>query len=70
MLVLSSVVGIRICAVTAGIKKFKSIEKEKKKKRKDDKIGLLGKAKLNTIEFLISKALTLICMKYFCNFNA
>ena len=65
--VTSSVIGIKICAVTAGIKKFKSIIK--KKKKKDDKIVLLGKAKLNTIEFLISKALSLIRMKYFCNFK-
>ena len=50
----SSVVGINICAVTAGIKKYKSIKKKKKKKH--DKIVLLGKDKLNTIEVLISKA--------------
>ena len=51
----SSAVGIKICAITAGIKKYKSIIKKKKKKH--DKIVLLGKDKLNTIEVLISKAL-------------
>ena len=52
---MSSAVGIKICAITAGIKKYKSIIKKKKKKH--DKIALLGKNKLNTIEVLISKAL-------------
>ena len=51
----SSAVGLKICAITAGIKKYKSIIKKKKKKH--DKIVLLGKDKLNTIEVLISKAL-------------
>ena len=40
----------------AGIKKYKSIIKNKKKKH--DKIVLFRKYKLNTIEVLISKALT------------
>ena len=47
-------IGIKICAVTVGIKKYKPIIKKKKKKH--DKIVLLGKDKLNTIEVLISKA--------------
>ena len=51
----SSAVAINICAVTAGIEKYKSIIQKKKKKH--DKIVLLGKDKLNTIEVLISKAL-------------
>ena len=51
----SSAVGINICAITVGIKKYKSIIKKKKKKH--DKLVLLGKDKLNTIEVLISKAL-------------
>ena len=51
----SSAVGIKISAITAGIKKYKSIIMKKKKIH--DKIGLLGKDKLNTIEVLISKAL-------------
>ena len=50
----SSVVGIKVLAVTAGIKKYKSAIK---KKKKHDKIVLLGKDKLNIIEILISKAL-------------
>ena len=45
-----------MCAIKAGIKKYKIIIK--KKKMKYDKIVLLGKDKLNTIEFLISKSLT------------
>ena len=52
----SSAVGIKISAITAGIKKYKSIIK-KKKKKKHVKIVLLRKDKLNTIEVLISKAL-------------
>ena len=51
----SSAVGITICVITAGIKIYKSIIK--KKKMKHDKIVLLGKDKLNTIEVLISKVL-------------
>ena len=51
----SSAVRIKICAITAGIKKYKSIIKKKKKNY--DKVVLLGKDKLNTIEVLISKAL-------------
>ena len=51
----SSALRLKICAITAGIKKFKSIIKKKKKKH--DKIVLLGTDKLNTIEVLSSKAL-------------
>ena len=40
----SSALGLKICATTAGIKKYKSIIKKKKKKH--DKIVLLGKNKL------------------------
>ena len=39
----SSAVGIKVCAITAGIKKYKSIIKKKKKKH--NKIVLLGKDK-------------------------
>ena len=53
--IMSFAVGIKICAIIAGIKKYKSIIKKKKKKH--DKILVLGKDKLNTIEVLISKAL-------------
>ena len=51
----SSTIGLKICAITATIKKNQSIIKKKKKKH--DKIVLLPKSKLNNIEFLISKAL-------------
>ena len=51
----SSAVGLKICAITAKIKNYKSIMKKKEKKH--DKIVLLGKDTLNTIEVLISKAL-------------
>ena len=51
----SPAIGLKICAVTAGVKKYKSIIKKKKKKH--DKIVLLAKSKLNSIEVLISKAL-------------
>ena len=53
VLLVLKVIGIKICAVTVGIKKYKPIIK---KKKKHDKIVLLGKDKLNTIEVLISKA--------------
>ena len=49
----SSAVGINICAIIAGIKKYKSIIKKSKKKH--DKIVLLGK--LNIVEVLFSMAL-------------
>ena len=44
--VTSSAIGLKICAIIAGIKKFKSIMK----KKKHDKIVLLAKTKLNPIE--------------------
>ena len=50
----SSAVGIKTYEITAGIKKYKSIMK---KKKKHDKIVLLRKDKLNTFEVLVSKAL-------------
>ena len=48
-------IGLKICAITAGIKKFKSIIKKKKKRH--EKIVLLAKSKLNNIKALIFKAL-------------
>ena len=51
----SSAVGIQICAIILVIKNYKSVIKKKNKKH--DKLELLGKAKLNNIEVLISKAL-------------
>ena len=41
-----SAVGSKICIITEWIKKCKSINKKKKKKQ--DKIELLGKSKLNS----------------------
>ena len=51
----SSAIAIKIAVITAGIKKHKSRIKVKRKKL--DKIVLLAKPKLNTIEVSISKAL-------------
>ena len=51
----SSAAGLNICANIAGIKKYKSVIKKKKKKH--DKILVLGKDKLNTIAVEIFKAL-------------
>ena len=51
----SSAVGLKICVITAGIKKNKSIMKKKKKKH--DKVVLLAKYKLNSIEVFVSKTL-------------
>ena len=52
----NSALGLKICAIAAGIKKYKSIIKKNKKKQ--DKILLLAKTKWNSMEVLISKALT------------
>ena len=51
----SSAIGLTICAITMGIKKYKSIIKKTRKKH--DKKVLLAKSKLNSIEALICKAL-------------
>ena len=48
----SSAIGLKICAITAAIKMYKSVIKNKKKKKKHDKIVLLAKSKLNSIEVL------------------
>ena len=53
--IMSSAIGLKICAIAAGIKKYHSIIKKKKKKHY--KIVLLAKSKLSSIEVLISKAL-------------
>ena len=50
----NSAIELKISAIPAGIKKYKSIIKKKNKKH--DKIVLLAKSKLNSIEVLISKA--------------
>ena len=44
----SSAMRLEICVITAGVKKYKPIIKEKSKKH--DKIILLAKSKLNSIE--------------------
>ena len=51
----SSAVAIKIRAITAGNKNYKSIIKKKKKRH--DQIVFLGEAKLNTIGILIFKSL-------------
>ena len=51
----SSAIGLINCAVTAWIKKYKSIIKKKRKNH--NKIVFLTKSKLNRIEALICKAL-------------
>ena len=51
----SYAIGLIICVITAGIKKYKSIIKKKKKKH--DKILSLAKSKLKSVEVLIFKAL-------------
>ena len=52
--IVSSAIGLKICVITAGITKYKSIIK--KKKKKDSKILSLAKCKLNSVEVLIYKA--------------
>ena len=54
-LVAISTIGLIICVITAGMKKYMSIIKRKRKKR--DRIVLLAKSKLNSIGVIISKAL-------------
>ena len=51
----SSEMGLKICAITAAIKKHKLIIETKRKKH--NHIGLLSKSKINTIEILVSKYL-------------
>ena len=53
--IVSSAVGLKTCAITAGIKKYRSIIKQKRKKHNN--IVLLTKTKLNNTEVLISKVL-------------
>ena len=51
----NSAIELKICAIAAGIKKYKSIIK--KKKNKHDGIVMLAKSNLKRIEVLTSKAL-------------
>ena len=50
-----SAIGLKSLAINAGIKRYRLIIKKKQKKQ--DKMALLAKFKLNSIEVLISKAL-------------
>ena len=50
--IMSSTIGLKLCAITAGIKTYKSIIKKKKKNHVE--IVLLAKTKLNSIEVLTS----------------
>ena len=60
--IMTSQVGMNICSITAGIKKYKSIINKNKKKR--DKLVLLEKVNLNAIEVLDSKALIDWCINH------
>ena len=51
----SSAIGLNICVITAGFKKYKSLNKKNKKEH--DKTISLAKSKLNSIEVVISKHL-------------
>ena len=53
----SSAIGLKIYAITAGIKKYKSIIKKRKKERYKE-------ALLNSIEVLISKSLIDSCISH------
>ena len=53
--IINSTIELKICLITAGIKKYKSIIRKEKKEH--DKIVLLAKSKLKSVEVLISKAL-------------
>ena len=50
-----SAVGLEICVIITGINNYKSLIK--KKEKKPDKIVLIAKSKLSSIEVLFSKAL-------------
>ena len=45
----NSAIGLNVCVITSGIKKYRSIIKRKKKQY--DKILSLAKSKLNNVEF-------------------
>ena len=47
-------IGLQICVITAGIKKYKTIIKRKNKR--NDETVLLAKSQLSSIEVLIFKA--------------
>ena len=53
----SSAIGLKICVITTGIKKYKSMIKKMKKKHDKIKILALAKSKLNSVKVLICKDL-------------
>ena len=55
LVITSSTIELKIYAITAKIEMYQSVIK--KKKKKNDKIQFLAKAKLNSIKVLISEAL-------------
>ena len=57
-----SAVGLKICVITNGIKKYKSIIK--KKKEKNDKMVFSARLKLKSIKVLISKDLIDSCISH------
>ena len=57
-----SAVGLKLWAITAGIKKYNSIIKKKSKKH--DNIKLMAKAKLNTMKVMISKLIIDSCINH------
>ena len=61
----SSAIGLKVCLITTGIKKYKSINKTNKKKH--NKIILLAKSKWSNIEVLISKVLIHSNISYMMN---
>ena len=62
-------IGLKTCAITAGIKKYNLTITKKKKKH--DQIVLLAESKLNSMEVLISKVLidSVICHDEFVLIN-
>ena len=54
--IMTSTIGLNICAIIGRIKKYKSIIKKKKKRH--DEISLLAKTNLDSIKGLISMPLT------------
>ena len=53
---------IKICTITAVIKKYKALIKKKKKRHNE--IAFLAKPRLNTVDILISKALFDSCINH------
>ena len=58
----SSAVGLKICVIIAGIKKYEPVIKERSKKH--DKLVFLAQNKLNAIGVLISKDLNDSCINH------